>query len=47
MTRDQVTEHLTMLIWHGIDGVLRSSGVVLDPHKPLSLTSQLRLIVGG
>lgn len=47
MTRDQLTEHLTMLIWHGIDGVLRSGGVVLDPHKPLSLTSQLRLIVGG
>ena len=47
MTRDQLTEHLTMLIWHGIDGVLRAGGVVLDPHKPLSLTSQLRLIVGG
>jgi AcrR family transcriptional regulator len=47
MTRDQLTEHLTMLIWHGIDGVLRSGGIVLDPHKPLSLTSQLRLIVGG
>ncbi len=47
MTRTQLTEHLTVLIWHGIDGVLRSGGVVLDPHKPLSLTSQLRLIVGG
>jgi AcrR family transcriptional regulator len=47
MTRDQLTEHLTMLIWHGIDGVLRSGGIVLDPHRPLSLTSQLRLIVGG
>ena len=47
MTRDQLTDHLTMLIWHGIDGVLRSGGIVLDPHKPLSLTSQLRLIVGA
>jgi AcrR family transcriptional regulator len=47
MTRDQLTEHLTVLIWHGIDGVLRSGGIVLDPHKALSLTSQLRLIVGG
>jgi AcrR family transcriptional regulator len=47
MTREELIEHLSLLIWHGIDGVLRSGGVVLDPHKPLSLTSQLRLIAGG
>lgn len=47
MTREQLTNHLSTLIWHGIDGVLRSGGVVLDPHQPLSLTSQLRLIAGG
>jgi AcrR family transcriptional regulator len=46
MTRDQLTDHLTMLIWHGIDGVLRSGGIVLDPHKPVSFAAQLRLIVG-
>lgn len=46
MTRAQLTDHLTMLIWHGLDGVLRSGGVVLDPHKPVSFASQLRLIVG-
>lgn len=47
MTREQLTNHLTMLIWHGIDGVLRAGGVTLDPHKPVSFASQLRLIVGG
>jgi AcrR family transcriptional regulator len=46
MTRDQLTDHLTMLIWHGIDGVLRAGGIALDPHKPVSFAAQLRLIVG-
>jgi AcrR family transcriptional regulator len=46
MTREQLTNHMTMLIWHGIDGVLRAGGVTLDPHKPVSFASQLRLIVG-
>lgn len=45
MGRDQLIDHLTMLIWHGIDGVLRAGGVTLDPHKPLSFASKLRLIV--
>lgn len=45
MDRDRLTDHLTMLIWHGIDGVLRAGGVVLDPHQPVSFASQLRLIV--
>jgi hypothetical protein len=35
------------MIWHGIDGVLRAGGVTLDPHRPVSLTGQLKLIVGG
>jgi AcrR family transcriptional regulator len=47
LTRDQLTEHLTTMIWHGIDGVLRAGGVTLDPHKPVSFASQLKLIVGG
>lgn len=46
MNREQLTDHVTMLIWHGIDGVLRAGGVTLDPHKPLSFASELRLIVG-
>jgi hypothetical protein len=46
MTREQLTNHLTMLVWHGIDGVLRAGGVVLDPHRPVSFASQLKLIVG-
>jgi AcrR family transcriptional regulator len=47
MTREALIDHLTVLIWHGIDGVLRSGGIVLDPHEPLSLTSQLRLGAGS
>ena len=47
LSRDQLTKHLSSLIWHGIDGVLRAGGVVLDPHQPIELTSQLRLITGG
>jgi AcrR family transcriptional regulator len=46
MSREQVTDHLTKLIWHGIDGVLRSGGIVLDPNRPVSWAAQLRLIVG-
>lgn len=37
VTRDRLTNHLTTLIWHGIDGVLRAGGVTLDPHQPVPL----------
>lgn len=37
VSRDQLTNHLTTLVWHGIDGVLRSCGVTLDPHRPVPL----------
>jgi hypothetical protein len=47
MTRPQLTDHLTTLIWHGIDGVLRGGGITLDPHQPVSFAAQLPLIVGG
>lgn len=47
MSRDQLTDHLTRMIWHGIDGVLRAGGVTLDPHRPVSFAGQLKLIVGG
>lgn len=46
MTRDGLTNHLTLLIWSGIDAVLRAGGVTLDPHKPVSFASPPRLIVG-
>jgi len=44
MSREGLTQHLTMLIWHGVDAVLRAGGVVIDPHKPLSSTSSAWLI---
>ena len=47
MVWDQLTDHLTTMIWHGIDGVLRAGGVTLDPHQPVSFASQLKLIAGG
>jgi AcrR family transcriptional regulator len=47
MSREQVTDHLTKLIWHGIDGVLRAGGTVLDPTRPVSWAAQLKLIVGN
>jgi AcrR family transcriptional regulator len=46
VTREQLTNHLTTLVWHGIDGVLRAGGVRLDPHRPVSFASPLKLIVG-
>jgi AcrR family transcriptional regulator len=45
MTRERLTDHVTRLVWHGIDGVLRAGGVTLDPHKPVSFAAP-RLIVG-
>lgn len=44
MTSDRLTDHLTRLIWHGIDGVLRAGGVTLDPHQPVSFAQPLRLV---
>jgi AcrR family transcriptional regulator len=47
MDREALTEHLSMLIWYGIDGLLRSRDIVLDPNQPLALGAQLRLAVNG
>lgn len=41
--RDRLSDQLTLLIWHGLDGILRAGGVVVDPHQPLSAASQRRL----
>lgn len=44
MSRDDLTDYLTRIIWHAIDGVLRSGGIVLDPDEPLEPSTGLRLI---
>ena len=41
MSRANLSEYLATLIWHAIDGLLRSAGVQADPAKPLS---PLRLV---
>jgi AcrR family transcriptional regulator len=41
MSRANLSEYLATLIWHAIDGLLRSAGVQADPAKPLT---PLRLV---
>lgn len=47
MAHEALIEHLTQLIWYGVDGILRNRDIVLDPHQPLALGAQLRLAVNG
>ncbi len=42
MSREDLTEYLTRIIWFAIDGVLRSGGIVTDPDAPLEQTLRLR-----
>ncbi|MBY8854146.1 hypothetical protein K7G98_40300, partial [Saccharothrix sp. MB29] len=35
MTRASLSGYLTEIIWHALDGLLRSAGVELDPDAPL------------
>ncbi len=44
MSRDNLTDYLARIIWHAIDGVLRSGGIVIDPDEPLELSTGLRLM---
>lgn len=47
MSREDLTGYLARIIWHAIDGVLRSGGIVLDPDEPLELVeldTQLHLV---
>ncbi|MBB5067476.1 TetR/AcrR family transcriptional regulator [Saccharopolyspora gloriosae] len=44
MSKDNLTDYLTRIIWHALDGVLRSGGIVVDPDEPLELSTGLRLI---
>ncbi|CAL9630423.1 putative HTH-type transcriptional regulator [Actinosynnema sp. ALI-1.44] len=51
MTRASLSDYLTTIIWHAIDGLLRSAGVELDPDAPLTTDfstepARLRLVNG-
>lgn len=39
MTRSSLSDYLTTIIWHAIDGLLRSAGVEVDPDAPLTTGS--------
>ncbi|SEG77560.1 transcriptional regulator, TetR family [Saccharopolyspora kobensis] len=45
MSRSDLTDYLAQIIWHAIDGVLRSAGLVIDPDEPLEISDQgLRVV---
>ncbi|WP_460957459.1 TetR/AcrR family transcriptional regulator [Parasphingorhabdus pacifica] len=44
MSRENLTDYLAEIIWHAIDGVLRSGGIVIDPDTPLDLSTGLRVV---
>ncbi|RKT52686.1 TetR/AcrR family transcriptional regulator [Saccharothrix australiensis] len=51
MSRSSLSDYLTTLIWHAVDGLLRSAGVELDPDAPLTTgfpegAARLRLVNG-
>ena len=41
MSRENLSDYLATIIWHAIDGLLRSAGVQVDPARPLT---PLRLV---
>lgn len=47
MSREDLTDYLSRIIWYAIDGVLRSGGIVLDPDQPLDGETALHLVEGG
>ncbi|HEY8372463.1 MAG TPA: TetR/AcrR family transcriptional regulator [Pseudonocardiaceae bacterium] len=52
MSRESLTEYLTELIWHALDGTLRAHGVEVDPHADTdaaldALRPRLRVLEGG
>jgi AcrR family transcriptional regulator len=47
MPRDELAEHLTMLIWAQIDGIARRHGVVLDPERPVTVDGIAALLEPG
>ena len=44
MSRDDLTDYLTRIIWFAIDGVLRSGDIVIDPDEPIELDFTLRSV---
>lgn len=44
MTREDVTNYQTQIIWYALDGFLRTGGIVLDPDEPLEHLGELRLV---
>lgn len=44
MSRDNLTDYLSSIIWFAIDGVLRSGGIVIDPEEELELGAGLRVV---
>jgi AcrR family transcriptional regulator len=47
MSRDSVTEYLTMLVWAAIDGFARQREVVIDPNVPLEINKVIQMSPGG
>lgn len=46
MSRDSVTEYLTIAIWAAIDGFARQRGVTIDPNVPLEINKVIQLTAG-
>lgn len=44
MSRDDLTDYLTRIIWFAIDGVLRSGDIVIDPDEPIELDFTLQAV---
>lgn len=47
MSRENLTDYLTSIIWYALDGVLRSGGISIDPNEPMPIGGDLRLVRGG
>ncbi|SHG36340.1 TetR/AcrR family transcriptional regulator [Streptoalloteichus hindustanus] len=55
MSREALTDYLTQIIWHAVDGVLRSGGIYVEPDVPFDValgaaaapSPRLRLLSGG
>jgi AcrR family transcriptional regulator len=46
MSRDSVTEYLTLALWSAIDGFARQRGVSIDPNVPLEINKVIQLTAG-
>lgn len=47
MSRANLTDYLTQVIWFAIDGLLRSGGLVIDPDEPLEFDEGLTAVPTG